>query len=151
MHSLLYRYSTVKFHDFVLKPLLVWLIADIENLLIDNAWIHDIEYLLIDDAGERRVQNSELWHACAGPLVSLPAEGTKVVYFPQGHSEHVSIVSEIHNPFLDQKSWDHNLLAWMNDSPRICHFTEASHSECVKTWWLFANNVQLLYWRRTMG
>lgn len=41
--------------------------------------------------GERRVLNSELWHACAGPLVSLPAIGSRVVYFPQGHSEQVSI------------------------------------------------------------
>ncbi|KAL1224973.1 Auxin response factor 8 [Cardamine amara subsp. amara] len=34
--------------------------------------------------------NSELWHACAGPLVSLPASGSRVVYFPQGHSEQVA-------------------------------------------------------------
>ncbi|CAN8232741.1 unnamed protein product [Cochlearia groenlandica] len=34
--------------------------------------------------------NSELWHACAGPLVSLPSSGTRVVYFPQGHSEQVA-------------------------------------------------------------
>ncbi|XP_023542208.1 auxin response factor 6-like isoform X2 [Cucurbita pepo subsp. pepo] len=40
--------------------------------------------------GERRVLNSELWHACAGPLVSLPAVGSRVVYFPQGHSEQVA-------------------------------------------------------------
>lgn len=33
--------------------------------------------------------NSELWHACAGPLVSLPNSGTRVLYFPQGHSEQV--------------------------------------------------------------
>lgn len=33
--------------------------------------------------------NSELWHACAGPLVSLPPVGSLVVYFPQGHSEQV--------------------------------------------------------------
>lgn len=39
--------------------------------------------------GERRCLNTELWHACAGPLVSLPAPGTRVVYFPQGHSEQV--------------------------------------------------------------
>ncbi|KAL2588769.1 hypothetical protein AAZV13_13G189000 [Glycine max] len=37
--------------------------------------------------GENRVLDSELWHACAGPLVSLPAVGSRVVYFPQGHSE----------------------------------------------------------------
>ncbi|KAI4300013.1 hypothetical protein L6164_033433 [Bauhinia variegata] len=40
--------------------------------------------------GEKRVPDSELWHACAGPLVSLPAVGSRVVYFPQGHSEQVA-------------------------------------------------------------
>lgn len=40
--------------------------------------------------GEKRCLNSELWHACAGPLVSLPALGSRVVYFPQGHSEQVT-------------------------------------------------------------
>eukprot|EP00252_Welwitschia_mirabilis_P016041 TRINITY_DN354_c0_g2_i2.p1 TRINITY_DN354_c0_g2~~TRINITY_DN354_c0_g2_i2.p1 ORF type:complete len:941 (+),score=186.70 TRINITY_DN354_c0_g2_i2:656-3478(+) len=40
--------------------------------------------------GENRCLNSELWHACAGPLVSLPPVGSKVVYFPQGHSEQVA-------------------------------------------------------------
>jgi hypothetical protein len=42
-------------------------------------------------AGEKKppVINSELWHACAGPLVSLPPAGSLVVYFPQGHSEQV--------------------------------------------------------------
>ncbi|CAI8617339.1 unnamed protein product [Vicia faba] len=41
--------------------------------------------------GEKRVLDSELWHACAGPLVSLPADGSRVVYFPQGHSEQVAV------------------------------------------------------------
>ncbi|XP_071740110.1 auxin response factor 8-like isoform X1 [Rutidosis leptorrhynchoides] len=40
--------------------------------------------------GENKCLNSELWHACAGPLVSLPIVGSRVVYFPQGHSEQVS-------------------------------------------------------------
>ncbi|TYI08552.1 hypothetical protein ES332_A09G008800v1 [Gossypium tomentosum] len=39
--------------------------------------------------GEKKCLNSELWHACAGPLVSLPP-GSRVVYFPQGHSEQVA-------------------------------------------------------------
>ncbi|KAJ3674512.1 hypothetical protein LUZ60_005128 [Juncus effusus] len=39
---------------------------------------------------QQRCLNSELWHACAGPLVSLPAVGSRVVYFPQGHSEQVA-------------------------------------------------------------
>ncbi|KAG7981630.1 hypothetical protein I3843_04G005800 [Carya illinoinensis] len=47
---------------------------------------------LLDDegGGEKKCLNSELWHACAGPLVSLPTPGTRVVYFPQGHSEQVA-------------------------------------------------------------
>lgn len=31
----------------------------------------------------------ELWHACAGPLVTVPREGERVYYFPQGHMEQV--------------------------------------------------------------
>ncbi|GAB2259521.1 hypothetical protein Droror1_Dr00010376 [Drosera rotundifolia] len=30
----------------------------------------------------------ELWHACAGPVNSLPKKGSVVVYLPQGHLEH---------------------------------------------------------------
>lgn len=41
-------------------------------------------------AGEKRSINPELWHACAGPLVTLPPVGTHVIYFPQGHSEQVA-------------------------------------------------------------
>ncbi|KAK4483741.1 hypothetical protein RD792_010943 [Penstemon davidsonii] len=39
---------------------------------------------------EKKCINGELWQACAGPLVNLPAAGTHVVYFPQGHSEQVA-------------------------------------------------------------
>ncbi|KAF3611083.1 hypothetical protein DY000_02047537 [Brassica cretica] len=46
--------------------------------------------MLCNITGEKRVLNSELWHACAGPLVSLPPVGSRVVYFPQGHSEQVA-------------------------------------------------------------
>jgi hypothetical protein len=45
---------------------------------------------------EHKCLNSELWHACAGPLVSLPAVGSRVVYFPQGHSEQVREISTQH-------------------------------------------------------
>ncbi|KAK4484317.1 hypothetical protein RD792_006894 [Penstemon davidsonii] len=41
------------------------------------------------EEGEKKCLNSELWHACAGPLVWLPQLGSRVVYFPQGHSEQV--------------------------------------------------------------
>ncbi|CAN1850802.1 Auxin response factor 6 [Linum perenne] len=42
------------------------------------------------EVGDSKCLNSELWHACAGPLVSLPNLGSRVVYFPQGHSEQVA-------------------------------------------------------------
>ncbi|XP_018456407.1 auxin response factor 2 [Raphanus sativus] len=31
----------------------------------------------------------ELWHACAGPLVTVPKQDDRVFYFPQGHIEQV--------------------------------------------------------------
>ncbi|EPS64438.1 hypothetical protein M569_10340, partial [Genlisea aurea] len=39
----------------------------------------------------RKQINCELWHACAGPLVTLPQLGSLVYYFPQGHSEQVAV------------------------------------------------------------
>lgn len=42
----------------------------------------------------------ELWHACAGPLTSLPKKGNVVVYFPQGHLEQ-SISSATNFPPMD--------------------------------------------------
>ncbi|XP_051143573.1 auxin response factor 4 isoform X2 [Andrographis paniculata] len=35
----------------------------------------------------------ELWHACSGPLTSLPKKGNVVVYFPQGHMEQAASAS----------------------------------------------------------
>ncbi|KAM3399107.1 auxin response factor 18 isoform X1 [Capsicum galapagoense] len=32
--------------------------------------------------------DSQLWHACAGGMVQVPAVNSKVYYFPQGHAEH---------------------------------------------------------------
>jgi len=53
-----------------------------------------------------RVSSSylELWHACAGPLTSLPKKGNVVVYFPQGHLEQASSFS----PFspMDMPTYD---------------------------------------------
>lgn len=44
-----------------------------------------------DHSGARKPLNSELWHACAGPLASLPQVGSLVYYFPQGHIEQVAV------------------------------------------------------------
>ncbi|CAI5537581.1 unnamed protein product [Closterium sp. Naga37s-1] len=35
----------------------------------------------------RVVKDAALWYSCAGPLVTVPAVGSLVVYFPQGHVE----------------------------------------------------------------
>jgi hypothetical protein len=60
--------------------------------------------VLVRVSAEKKCLNSELWHACAGPLVCLPTVDTRVVYFPQGHSEHVSdlgvLVSAVFPPQL---------------------------------------------------
>ncbi|KAG1369998.1 auxin response factor 7 [Cocos nucifera] len=41
----------------------------------------------------------ELWHACAGPLVTVPRDGERVYYFPQGHMEQLEAST---NQGLDQ-------------------------------------------------
>ncbi|GFQ02067.1 auxin response factor 4 [Phtheirospermum japonicum] len=47
----------------------------------------------------------ELWHACAGPLTSLPKKGDFVVYLPQGHLEQAfsssSLFSSMEVPTFD--------------------------------------------------
>ncbi|KAJ0247796.1 AUX/IAA domain-containing protein [Hirschfeldia incana] len=50
--------------------------------------------------GEKKPINSQLWHACAGPLVSLPPVGSLVVYFPQGHSEQVAASMQKQTEFI---------------------------------------------------
>ena len=60
-------------------------------MLFTLEWL--LQASLYMEAGERKAINSELWHACAGPLVSLPPVGSLVVYFPQGHSEQVCCLS----------------------------------------------------------
>ncbi|KAE9610174.1 hypothetical protein Lal_00006387 [Lupinus albus] len=50
----------------------------------------------------------ELWDACAGPLVTVPREGERVFYFPQGHIEQVEAstnqVADEHMPVYDLRS-----------------------------------------------
>ncbi|KAE8689150.1 Auxin response factor 16 [Hibiscus syriacus] len=55
---------------------------------------------MANSAEERKNINSELWHACAGPLVSLPPVGSLVVYFPQGHSEQVAASMQKQTDFI---------------------------------------------------
>jgi len=50
----------------------------------------------------------ELWHACAGPLVTLPRLGERAFYFPQGHMEQVEASTnqgvDQHMPLYDLPS-----------------------------------------------
>ncbi|KAK3183239.1 hypothetical protein Dsin_030525 [Dipteronia sinensis] len=64
------------------------------------------------NSGARRVLDpemalfTELWHACAGPLVTVPREGERVFYFPQGHIEQVEAST---NQVADQQLPIYNL------------------------------------------
>ncbi|KAJ6834338.1 auxin response factor 2-like [Iris pallida] len=49
---------------------------------------------------------TELWHACAGPLVTVPRAGERVFYFPQGHIEQVEAST---NQLADQHMPAYNL------------------------------------------
>lgn len=64
------------------------------------------EYKFLSFVGVKKPINSELWHACAGPLVTLPQVGSLVYYFPQGHSEQVRFYSRsrIRSFYIDSKS-----------------------------------------------
>lgn len=45
--------------------------------------------MLDGEDSEEDALSKELWHACAGPLVTVPRQGELVFYFPQGHIEQV--------------------------------------------------------------
>ncbi|KAJ3671810.1 hypothetical protein LUZ60_007889 [Juncus effusus] len=57
------------------------------------------------DLGEKALY-SELWRACAGPLVTVPRIGERVFYFPQGHIEQVEAST---NQVTDQQMPKYNL------------------------------------------
>lgn len=48
----------------------------------------------------------ELWHACAGPVISLPRKGNVVVYFPQGHLEQAITSASPSYPPMDLPTYD---------------------------------------------
>lgn len=39
---------------------------------------------------------TELWRACAGPLVEVPSRGERVYYFPQGHMEQACLIAKFY-------------------------------------------------------
>ncbi|XP_010543398.1 PREDICTED: auxin response factor 18-like [Tarenaya hassleriana] len=49
------------------------------------------------DCKEDKSLDSQLWHACAGGMVKMPPVNSKVLYFPQGHSEHASAAVNLPN------------------------------------------------------
>ncbi|KAJ1273329.1 hypothetical protein BS78_06G271700 [Paspalum vaginatum] len=64
------------------------------GVLRNAAALLDEMQLMGETQGSKKVINSELWHACAGPLVCLPQRGSLVYYFPQGHSEQVAATTK---------------------------------------------------------
>ncbi|KAF3668919.1 Auxin response factor 18 [Capsicum annuum] len=46
---------------------------------------------------EEKCLDSQLWHACAGTMVKMPAVNSIVFYFPQGHAEHACANVEFRN------------------------------------------------------
>nr|XP_043617893.1 auxin response factor 5-like [Erigeron canadensis] len=58
----------------------------VHNLIEEMKLLKEMQ----DHCGVKKPIHSELWHACAGPLVTLPQVGSLVYYFPQGHSEQVA-------------------------------------------------------------
>ncbi|KAL3840240.1 hypothetical protein ACJIZ3_024831 [Penstemon smallii] len=63
------------------------LVSGANNLLEGMKLLKEMQ----DHNGVKKTISSELWHACAGPLVTLPQVGSLVYYFPQGHSEQVAV------------------------------------------------------------
>jgi len=59
---------------------------------------------------------TELWKACAGPLVDVPKDGERVFYFPQGHMEQVCsfFLIFLHcSTFIVLKHLDRNLSLYL--------------------------------------
>lgn len=48
----------------------------------------------------------ELWHACAGPLTSLPPVDSLVMYWPQGHIEQVCVFMYVSFMCCCLRVWD---------------------------------------------
>ncbi|KAM1662926.1 hypothetical protein ACFX13_043215 [Malus domestica] len=69
------------------------MMGSVEEKLKTGCLLDEMKLLkeLQDHSGSRKAINSELWHACAGPLVCLPPVGSLSYYFPQGHSEQVAV------------------------------------------------------------
>ncbi|KAK1391153.1 hypothetical protein POM88_019331 [Heracleum sosnowskyi] len=70
------------------KAKLAGLINGAHSILQDIKLLKEMHQ---DHSGHRKQISSELWHACAGPVVTLPQVGSLVYYFPQGHSEQMSL------------------------------------------------------------
>ncbi|KAJ9180460.1 hypothetical protein P3X46_008699 [Hevea brasiliensis] len=62
--------------------------------------------IVVADSGDELYK--ELWHACAGPLVTVPRRGELIYYFPQGHIEQVQAST---NQVADQQMPSYNLPA----------------------------------------
>jgi hypothetical protein len=64
-----------------------------ESFATSSVWQSNMDYgrsrILEEGNSKMDTLDFELWHACAGPLISLPPLESVVVYWPQGHIEQV--------------------------------------------------------------
>ncbi|KAI3835338.1 hypothetical protein MKW98_020454, partial [Papaver atlanticum] len=76
---------------------------EVERFLEEEA---DAGFQLLLNKDEKDERYTELWYACAGPLVNIPHVGDKVFYLPQGHLEQVEAYT---NQEFDIQLPKHNL------------------------------------------
>ncbi|CAI5473613.1 unnamed protein product [Closterium sp. Yama58-4] len=65
----------------------------------------------------RVVEDAALWYACAGPLVTVPAVGSLVVYFPQGHVEQQQRLAQVEP--TTQVEHRTRRISVLSDGPRV--------------------------------
>ncbi|XVE56499.1 hypothetical protein DITRI_Ditri04bG0015300 [Diplodiscus trichospermus] len=68
------------------------MVIQLVQLLLEVVCRFDVYFsflLCVENIDPETALYTELWHACAGPLVTVPREGERVFYFPQGHIEQV--------------------------------------------------------------
>lgn len=83
--------------------------------------------------------NSELWQACAGPLVNLPLPGTHVVYFPQGHSE------QVNSPLISNTTISLYFIFCFRNSLYKCLYDKCLIKLFIQTWPYYNYNYNYIH------
>jgi hypothetical protein len=119
----------------VSSSLVIWLITSWHSRCVPFAHIgvqvrlclHLLHFLLLSEttpplslcAGNEDL-DSELWHACAGPLISLPPVNSLVVYWPQGHLEQVESALATMTLYMSVLEHHHWFFCWNVERNTFC-------------------------------